>query len=141
MAAVSAPCGDAPWAYLRLGLPHGGTSWPWARGKAPVVARASWNAARQCIRCIRCSAERSTDHRSAAFYNPVGHMDLKRRLAKLETTATARQARTERVYSDEDLAIMQRIVNQTYADPERYASRIALFERLGATRPDVSVNE
>ena len=60
-------------------------------------------------------------------------MDLKRRVVKLETSAAVRQARTEPVYSEEDLAIMQRIVNQTYADPERYASRIALFERFAQT--------
>ncbi len=36
---------------------------------------------------------------------------------------------------------MQRIVNKTYAYPERYASRIALFERFGATRPAISVEE
>ncbi len=32
-----------------------------------------------------------------------------------------------------DRAIMQRIVERTYADPERYASRIALFERFAQT--------
>ena len=58
-------------------------------------------------------------------------MDLKRRLAKLETSATARQDRTEPVYSEEDRAIMQRIVNRMYADPARNAKRIAIFERAG----------
>ncbi len=38
----------------------------------------------------------------------------------------------EPVYSEEDLAIMQRIVERTYADPVRYASRIAIFEQAQA---------
>ncbi len=59
-------------------------------------------------------------------------MDLKRRLAKLETAATACQARTEPVFSEEDLAIMQRIINRTYADPVRNAKRIAIFEQARA---------
>ena len=58
-------------------------------------------------------------------------MDLKRRLAKLETAATARQDRTEPVFSDEDRAIMQRIITRMYADPVRNAKRIAIFEQAG----------
>ena len=57
-------------------------------------------------------------------------MDLKRRLAKLETAGAVRQARVEPVYSDEDRAIMQRIINGIYADPLRNADRIARFERI-----------
>jgi hypothetical protein len=38
-------------------------------------------------------------------------------------------------YSEEDLAIMRRIIERTYADPERYAARIGLFERF-ARMPD-----
>ena len=34
--------------------------------------------------------------------------------------------------------IVQRIVERTYADPVRHASRIALFERCGATRSPVA---
>ncbi len=59
-------------------------------------------------------------------------MDLKRRLAKLETAGAVRQARVEPVYSDEDRAIMQRIIDRMYADPERYAARIAIFEQASA---------
>ncbi|MHC4447652.1 MAG: hypothetical protein ACYSXF_07730 [Planctomycetota bacterium] len=65
-------------------------------------------------------------------------MDLKRRLAKLESLAAGRQTRMEPVYSEEDLAIMQRIVERTYADPVRYASRIALLERCGLTTEEAS---
>ncbi len=61
-------------------------------------------------------------------------MDLNRRVAKLESSAGAKSP-TEPVFSEEDLAIMQRIVERTYADPVRYASRIAIFERCGVTRP------
>ncbi len=57
-------------------------------------------------------------------------MELKRRVAKLESSAGAKSP-PEPVYSEEDLAIMRRIVERTYADPVRYASRIALFERFG----------
>ncbi len=57
-------------------------------------------------------------------------MDLNRRVAKLESSAGA-QSPPEPVFSEEDLALMQRIVDRTYADPVRYASRIALFERCG----------
>ncbi len=56
-------------------------------------------------------------------------MNLERRLAKLETSATARQVRTEPVYSDEDRAIMQRIITRMYADPVRNAASIAILER------------
>ena len=59
-------------------------------------------------------------------------MDLKRRVAKLEDAAVVRQP-PEPVFSEQDLAIMQRIVERTYADPVRYASRIALFERCRLT--------
>ncbi len=58
-------------------------------------------------------------------------MNLNRRVAKLESSAGA-QSPPEPVYSEEDLAIMQRIVERTYADPVRYASRIAIFERAQA---------
>ncbi len=57
-------------------------------------------------------------------------MNLKRRLAKLETVAVS-QARSEPVFSEEDRAIMQRIINRMYADPVRYAKRIAIFEQAG----------
>ncbi len=67
-------------------------------------------------------------------------MNLKRRVNKLESSV-AKRTPPEPVYSEEDLAIMQRIVERTYADPERYAARIALFERFGVTRPDVFVKE
>ncbi len=59
-------------------------------------------------------------------------MDLNRRVAKLESSSSA-QSPPEPVYSEEDLAIMQRIVERTYADPVRYASRIAIFEQAQAT--------
>ncbi len=67
-------------------------------------------------------------------------MDLKRRVNKLESSAVERTP-PEPVYSEEDRAIMQRIIERTYANPERYAARIALFERFGATRPAISVEE
>ncbi len=67
-------------------------------------------------------------------------MDLKRRVSKLESSAATRTP-PEPVYSEEDRAIMQRIIERTYANPERYAARIALFERFGATRPAISVEE
>ncbi len=84
-----------------------------------------------CIRCIRCNAEQSADHRSAAFYNPVAHMDLKRRLAKLETAAVS-QGRRGPVFSEEDRAIMQRMINRWYADPERYARYIKSLDEAKA---------
>ncbi len=59
-------------------------------------------------------------------------MDIKRRLAKLETRAAARHARMEPTCGPGDLACMQRIIDRVYADPERYADRIALFERIKA---------
>ena len=58
-------------------------------------------------------------------------MNLKRRLAKLETAAAVRQDRIEPIYSDEDRAIMQRIITRMYADPVRNAKRIANFEQAG----------
>ncbi len=59
-------------------------------------------------------------------------MDMKRRLAKLESRAAARHARMEPTLGPGDLACMQRIIDRVYADPERYADRIALFERIKA---------
>ncbi len=58
-------------------------------------------------------------------------MALDRRVANLEAQARLR-APQEPVFSEEDCAIMQRIVTNTYADPVRYAKRIALFERCEA---------
>ena len=58
-------------------------------------------------------------------------MDLKRRLAKLETAAAVSQTRWEPVFSDEDRAIMQRIIDRIYADPVRNAKCIAIFEQAG----------
>ena len=60
-------------------------------------------------------------------------MRLKRRVARLESSAGLRPP-PEPVYSEEDLAIMRRIIEQTYADPVRYASRIAIFERINAAQ-------
>ncbi len=57
-------------------------------------------------------------------------MDLKGRLAKLETAAVS-QACWEPVFSDEDRAIMQRIINDMYADPVGNADSIAIFEQAG----------
>ncbi len=57
-------------------------------------------------------------------------MDLKRRLARLETAAVS-QGRRGPVFSEEDRAIMQRIINRWYADPERHAKCIAIFEQAG----------
>ncbi len=59
-------------------------------------------------------------------------MNLNRRVTKLESSAGIK-APTEPIFSEEDLAIMQRIVERTYADPVRYASRIAIFEQAQAT--------
>ncbi len=61
-------------------------------------------------------------------------MDIKRRLAKLESRAAARHARMEPALGPGDLACMQRIIDRVYADPERYANRIALFERIMAAQ-------
>ncbi len=58
-------------------------------------------------------------------------MNLNRRVAKLESSAGIKLP-PEPVFSEEDLAIMQRIVERTYADPVRYASRIAIFEQAQA---------
>ncbi len=60
----------------------------------------------------------------------TGNATLHRRLAKLESLAAHRHA--EPVYSEEDRAIMQRIVDRWYADPERHAKCIAIFEEAGA---------
>ncbi len=57
-------------------------------------------------------------------------MDIKRRLAKLESRAAARHACMEPTCGPSDLACMQRIIDRVYADPDRYANRIALFERI-----------
>ncbi len=54
---------------------------------------------------------------------------LHRRLAKLESLAAIGQA--EPVYSEEDRALMQRIIDRWYADPERHAKCIAIFEQAG----------
>ncbi len=62
-------------------------------------------------------------------------MDLKRRLVKLETSAASRQARIEPDYSEEDLACMQGIIDRIYADPERYANRIAIFDASSRVSP------
>ena len=62
-------------------------------------------------------------------------MNLNRRVAKLESVAALRRP-PEPVLSDEDRAAMQRIVDRTYADPVRYAKRIALFERCGMVRDE-----
>ncbi len=59
----------------------------------------------------------------------TGNATLHRRLARLETLAAIH--RVEPVYSEEDRAIMQRIINRWYADPERHAKRIAIFEQAG----------
>ena len=55
-------------------------------------------------------------------------MDLKRRVAKLETAAVS-QGHQGPVISDEDRAIMQRIINDMYADPVGNADSIAIFEQ------------
>ncbi len=55
-------------------------------------------------------------------------MDLKRRLAKLETAAVSQGCRGP-VISDEDRAIMQRIIDGMYADPLGNADSIAIFEQ------------
>ncbi len=57
-------------------------------------------------------------------------MDLKRRVTKLETAAVS-QGHQGPVISDEDRAIMQRIIDRMYADPVRNAKRIAIFEQAG----------
>jgi len=73
--------------------------------------------------------------RRAVVYNwddsMPGTQTLHRRLAKLESLAAIGQA--EPVYSEEDRAIMQRIVSRMYADPVRNAKRIAVFEQARAT--------
>ena len=59
-------------------------------------------------------------------------MDLKRRLVKLESLAAVRHAHMEPTFSPEDLACMQRIIDRVYADPQRNAGRIAIFEQAKA---------
>ncbi len=104
---------------------------PWRAASRTFLRLELQTTALHCIRCIRCSAEQSADHRSAAFYNPVAHMDLKRRLAKLETVAVS-QGRRGPVFSEEDRAIMQRMINRWYADPERYARYIKSLDEAKA---------
>ncbi len=53
---------------------------------------------------------------------------LQRRLARLEASSGARLVRLEPTYEPEDVAIMQRIIEQMYADPVRYAARLAVYE-------------
>ena len=69
--------------------------------------------------------------RRAVVYNRddsmPGTQTLNRRLAKLESLAALSQV--EPVFSDEDRAIMQRIIDGWYADPERNADHIALIEQ------------
>ncbi len=71
--------------------------------------------------------------RRAVVYNwddsMPGTQTLHRRLAKLETLAASRNV--EPIYSEGDRAIMQRIINRRYADPERHAKCIAIFEQAG----------
>ncbi len=59
-------------------------------------------------------------------------MDLNRRLAKLETAGSVRQARMEPTFSPEQLERMQRIMDRLYADPEQHADSIAIYERINA---------
>ena len=61
----------------------------------------------------------------------AGTQTLKHRLAKLESLAAIGQ--TEPVFSEEDRAIMQRIVSRMFADPVGNAKRIAIFEQAQAT--------
>ncbi len=55
-------------------------------------------------------------------------MNLKRRVDRLSKKLTPPPP-PEPQYSPEDKAIMQRIVNNMYSDPVRYAERIELFEQ------------
>ena len=75
--------------------------------------------------------------RRAVVYNwddsMPGTQTLHRRLVKLETLAAVRQDHMEPVYSEEDRAILQRIVSRMYADPVRNAKRIAIFEQARVT--------
>ncbi len=59
-----------------------------------------------------------------------GTQTLHRRLAKLESLTAI--GPPEPVYSEEDRAIMQRIVDGWYADPVRNAARIAILERASS---------
>jgi hypothetical protein len=58
-------------------------------------------------------------------------MNLNRRVVKLEVASAVERARLEPVYTEEDLACMQRIIDRTFADPVRYAARIAFFRERG----------
>ncbi len=49
-------------------------------------------------------------------------MDLNRRVAKLESSAGAKSP-PEPVFSEEDLALMRRVVERAYADPVRRVPR------------------
>ena len=55
-------------------------------------------------------------------------ISLARRVANLETRLMPREPPPP-VFSEEDVAIMQRIITKTYSDPVRNARRIELFER------------
>ena len=61
-------------------------------------------------------------------------MDIKRRVAKLESRAATRHARMEPAFSAEQLERMQRIMDRLYADPEQHADSIAIYERIDAER-------
>ncbi len=61
-------------------------------------------------------------------------MSLSRRVRTLEDRMLPCEP-PEVVLSEEDRAIAQAIVARAYADPERYADRIALFERCEAQAP------
>ena len=58
-------------------------------------------------------------------------MSLARRVSALETRMLPCEP-PEVVLSEEDRASAQEIVARAYANPERYADRIALFERCEA---------
>ncbi len=55
-------------------------------------------------------------------------MSLKRRVDRLSARLIP-PPRPERQISPEDIAIMQRIVNNMYSDPVRYAKRSQIFEQ------------
>ncbi len=55
-------------------------------------------------------------------------MSLKRRVDRLSARLIP-PPRPEPQLSPESIAIMQRIVNDMYSDPVRYAKRIELFEQ------------
>ncbi len=58
-------------------------------------------------------------------------MSLSRRVRTLEDRMLPREP-PELEISEENRAIMQGIIDRAYADPVRYADRIALFERCEA---------